>query len=96
MKDLPTLVRLVVSRLGWLFATGDERDAEILALRHQVFVLKRHVARPRFTPTDRTILATLSTRVFDRTRPRRGVPHRETRDRDRLAPPPRRPSLDPT
>ena len=64
---LPALTRLVVSRLGWLFAAGDERDAEILALRHQVLVLQRQVDRPRFTETDRTILAVLST-AFDRTR----------------------------
>ena len=61
------LLRLVVSRIGWLFATGDERDAEILALRHQVLVLQRQINRPRFTDTDRTILAVLS-RVFDRCR----------------------------
>jgi len=61
------LVRLVVSRIGWFFATGDERDAEILALRHQVLVLQRQINRPRFTDTDRTILAVLS-RVFDRRR----------------------------
>jgi hypothetical protein len=35
MNLVPALARLVVSRFGWLFATGDERDAEILALRHQ-------------------------------------------------------------
>ena len=64
---VPALTRLVVSRLGWLFAAGDERDAEILALRHQVLVLQRQVARPRFTETDRTILAVLSTAI-DRTR----------------------------
>lgn len=57
---VPALTRLVVSRLGWLFASGDERDAEILALQRQV-------ARPRFTDTGRTILAVLST-VVDRTR----------------------------
>jgi len=61
------LLRLVVSRIGWLFATGDERDAEILALRHQMLVLQRQIARPRFTETDRTILAILS-RAFDRRR----------------------------
>ena len=61
------LTRLVVSRLRWLIATGDERDAEILALRHQVLVPQRQVTRPRFTETDRTILAVLST-AFDRTR----------------------------
>lgn len=57
----------MLCRLGWLFASGDDRDAEILALRHQVLVLQRQVARPRFTETDRTILALLSS-VFDRTR----------------------------
>jgi transposase len=50
-----------------LFASGDERDAEILALRHQVLVLQRQINRPRFTETDRTILAMLA-RVFDRRR----------------------------
>ena len=64
---LPAFTRLVVSRLGWLFAAGDDRDAEILALRHQVLVLQRQVARPRFTETDRIILAVLSTAI-DRTR----------------------------
>ena len=67
MSVLPALVRLVLSRIGWLFATGDERDAEILALRHQLMVLDRQVARPRFTETDRTILAVLST-AFDKAR----------------------------
>jgi hypothetical protein len=46
MSLIPALCRLVLSRIGWLFATGDERDAEILALRHQVLVLQRQVARP--------------------------------------------------
>ena len=67
MNLVPALARLVLARLGWLFATGDKRDAEILALRHQVLVLQRQVARPRFTETDRTILAVVST-VFDRAR----------------------------
>ena len=63
MRLVPALTRMVVSRLGWLFAAGDERDAEILALRHQVLVLQRQVDRPRFTETDRTILAVLSTAI---------------------------------
>jgi transposase InsO family protein len=67
MNLASALCGLVLSRLGWLFATGDERDAEILALRHQVLVLQRQVARPQFTETDRTILAVLSA-VFDRAR----------------------------
>ena len=67
MNLVPSIARLVVSRLGWLFASGDDRDAEILALRHQILVLQRQVPRPRFTETNRTILAALST-VFDRAR----------------------------
>ncbi len=67
MNLVPSIARLVVCRLGWLFAAGDERDAEILALRHQVLVLQRQVDRPRFTETDRTILAVLSTAI-DRSR----------------------------
>ena len=58
---------LIVGRLRWLIATGDERHAEILALRHQILVLQRQINRPRFTDADRTILAVLST-VFDRAR----------------------------
>lgn len=33
-----SLARLVLGRLRWSFVTGDTRDAEILALRHQVRV----------------------------------------------------------
>jgi putative transposase len=50
-----------------VFATGDSRDAEILALRHQILVLQRQIERPRFNETDRTILALLS-RALDHTR----------------------------
>ena len=67
MAILRVLARLMVSRLCWLFATGDQRDAEILALRHQVLVLQRQVARPRFTQTDRSVLAVLAG-AFDRSR----------------------------
>jgi len=49
------------------FATGDERDAEILALRHQITVLQRQVTRPQFSETDRTILAMLAS-ALDRRR----------------------------
>jgi len=60
---LPSLTRLVLTRLGWLFATGDARDAEILALRHQILVLQRQIGRPTLTETDRTILALLATTI---------------------------------
>ena len=67
MDLLPSLARLVLTRISWVFATGDSRDAEILALRHQLLVLQRQIDRPRFNETDRTILALLSS-TMDRTR----------------------------
>ena len=67
MNPLPALTKLVLSRLRWVFATGDQRDAEILALRHQLLVLQRQIDRAQFTETDRTILAMLP-EVFDRRR----------------------------
>jgi hypothetical protein len=39
---MPRFVRLVFARIGLLALLGDQRDAEILALRHQVLVLQRH------------------------------------------------------
>jgi hypothetical protein len=62
-SPLPCLVRLIVTRLGLLVAAGDRRDAEILALRHQVFVLLRQVSRPKFSDGDRAVLAVLSQAV---------------------------------
>jgi hypothetical protein len=40
--------------------TLDEKDVEIVAARHQLAVLGRHVARPRYSPTDRAVLAMLA------------------------------------
>jgi putative transposase len=59
------MFRLSIAQLGLLLMSGDKRDAEILALRHQILVLQRQVQHPRFTPTDQTILAVFS-RAFDR------------------------------
>jgi putative transposase len=67
LGPVPRFVRVVFARIGLLALSGDRRDAEILALRHQVLVLKRQVARPRFTDADRTILAVLS-EALDRRR----------------------------
>ncbi|MFN0029841.1 MAG: integrase, partial [Acidimicrobiales bacterium] len=66
-RSLPFVVRLVVARVGLLLASGDRRDAEILALRHQLLVLHRQVPRPAFDDRDRTVLGVLS-QVFDRDR----------------------------
>jgi putative transposase len=40
--------------------TTDAKDVEIAVLRHQLAVLRRQVARPRYTPSDRVIVATLA------------------------------------
>jgi len=60
-------VRDLVDRVGLLLASGDKRDAEILAVRHQILVLQCQIERPKFIPADRTIFALLS-RGFDRKR----------------------------
>jgi putative transposase len=48
---------------GWLVLLGRSqasKDAEIMALRHEVMVLRRQVARPRPDWADRAILAALA------------------------------------
>jgi putative transposase len=61
---------LIVSMLLGLVGLGsspDARDVEIAVLRHQLAVLHPQVARPRYTSTDRMVLAVLS-RLLPRVR----------------------------
>jgi transposase InsO family protein len=61
---------LIVRRLLDLLRLGptpDEKDVEIAVLRHQLAVLRRQVAPPRYSPADRALLATLA-RLLNRER----------------------------
>jgi hypothetical protein len=60
------LVRRLLDLLR-LGPTPDEKDVEIAVLRHQLMVLRRQVARPRYSPADRALLATLA-RLLSRER----------------------------
>src|SRR5947209_17590659 len=58
-----TLVFVIVRRVLGLVGLGsasDAKDVEIAVLRHQLMVLRRQVARPRYTPQDRLVLAVLA------------------------------------
>ena len=61
------VVRLVIDLLVLRGRTDRSKDVEILVLRHQLAVLRRQSARPRFEPEDRAILTALA-RVLGRDR----------------------------
>ncbi len=47
-RSVPVVVGLVLARVGFLLASGDRRDAEILALHHQ----RDCRGRPSMTQTE--------------------------------------------
>src|SRR5690242_19978201 len=69
--------RLLVTMLSWfalLARSSSAKDAEILALRHEVAVLRRANPRPRMSWTDRAFLAAL-TRIMPKAWSPRGRSH---------------------
>src|SRR5215204_1517467 len=60
------VARRVLGLIG-IGPTPDAKDVEIAVLRHQLMVLRRQVARPRYHRCDRLVLAMLS-RLLPRAR----------------------------
>ncbi len=57
------LARLLVAIVLVRTQAEAERDLELLALRHEVAILRRNVKRPDLLPTDRLLLAALGRRL---------------------------------
>jgi hypothetical protein len=60
MRTLAFIVLRQVLGLVGLVQSPDAKDVEIAVLRHQLLVLRRQVARPRYTPSDRMVLSALA------------------------------------
>ena len=67
---LQLIYRMFSKLLGWMVLrtrSDNTKEIEILVLRHQLAVLRRHAPRPRFSWTDRALISAL-TRVLPRPR----------------------------
>jgi hypothetical protein len=60
LKIIYLLVRRILGLIVLLFRTDMTKDAELLVLRHENAVLRRHVGRVRYEPSDRVWFAALA------------------------------------
>ena len=60
LKIVYVLVRRLVSLAVLVFRRDRAKDAELLSLRHENAVLRRHVGRVGYEPGDRVWFATLA------------------------------------
>ena len=60
LKIVYLLVRLLLSLAVLVFRGNRAKNAELLALRHENAVLRRHVGRVRYEPADRVRFAALA------------------------------------
>jgi putative transposase len=67
LKIIYLLVRRVLGLVVLLFRADLAKDAELLVLRHENAVLRRHVGRVRYEPADRVWLSALA-RLIPRNR----------------------------
>ncbi len=60
LKIVYLLVRRILGLAVLVFLTDLAKDAELLVLRHENAVLRRHAGRVRYEPADRVWLAALA------------------------------------
>ena len=70
LKIVYLLVRRLLSLAVLVFRGDRAKNAELLALRHDNAVLRRHVARVRYEPADRVWFAALAGLIPLRAGPR--------------------------